>query len=121
MKQDRQRGSYTMELVAIISVLCIAAIFVFSHLSRQTQAYDDQARAAAGRLAPVVEGFFQEHPQDRLSEQALVQAGFQLPEPLQMRISPQHDRAADWEVMIWHPQGEYRFLVKAGGVTAVSR
>ncbi len=121
MNQSRQRGSYTMELVAIISVLCIAAIFVFSHLARQAQAYDDQARVAAGKLAPVVEGFFQEHPQDQLSEQALAQAGFQLPQSLQMKISPEHNRAADWEIMVWHPQGEYRFLVKAGGVTAVPR
>ncbi len=121
MNQDPQRGSYTMELVAIISLLCIAAIFVFSHLARQAQTYDDQARSVAGKLVPLVESFFQEHPQDRLNEQALAQAGFQLPDPLHMEISPQHDRAPDWEIMVWHPRGEYRFLVKAGGVTAVPR
>jgi len=121
VNQARQRGSYTMELVAIISILCIAAIFVLSHLARQAQAYDDQARAAAAKLAPVVESFFQEHPQDELNDRALAQAGFELPDPLQMQISPQHNRAGDWEVMVWHPQGEQRFLVKPGGITAVPR
>lgn len=115
MKQG-SRGMVSMEALALISALCIVAIFVFAHYSRQAAVFDDQARVLSRDLKPQVEAFFQANPQDRLSAQGLATLGVAIPAPMQATVTPMKDRAQDWQVVISHPQGKLRFVISASGI-----
>ena len=118
---DRERGSYTMEALALVAALCLVAIFVFSHFQRQADARDGQARRFAQTLKPAVEAFFQAQPQGELTPQALADQGVSVPSPLQVEVPLDHRRADDWQVRVWHPQGRKLYLASAQGVSETFR
>lgn len=117
----RNAESYTMEALAVVSALCIVAIFLFSHYSRQLDSLDHQARRLAQRAVPVVETFFQQNPDGRLSLEILRQAGWELPQPYQARIPEDQDRADNWQLVIWHPEGAHLYIAGPQGVTTKLR
>lgn len=110
------RGFVSMEALAIISVLCIAGIFIFAHYSRQASGYDDLARVTAREIGPKIVAYFQAEPQGRLTPEVLKTAGAEPPTPMQAQITPLKDRAAEWQVMLWHPQGNKRFVLSPAGM-----
>ena len=118
MRLGKQDGSYAMELAALISLLCIAGIFFFSHLARQADALDLQAENAARQLQPAIEKFFAENPGGKLTLPALSALGVDIPQAVKLEIPPGRDAAENWQVALWHPEGQKRFVVSAKGVAA---
>jgi hypothetical protein len=112
---NRQSGSYTMEALALVAALFIVAIFVFSDFQREADAQDAQARRFAQTLQPKVEAFFQAQPEAELTPEALKTQGVETPPPLQLDIPLDHRKAADWQVLVWHPEGRMQYIVSAGG------
>ncbi len=117
----RNAESYTMEALAVVSALCILAIFLFSHYSRQVDDLDHQAQRLARRAVPVAQEFFQQNPDGRLSLELLRQAGWDVPQPFQARIPEDQDRADNWRIEIWHPQGAHVYLASPQGVSSRPR
>jgi len=118
VKLARQNGSYTMEAVTLVAVLCIAGVFIFSHMVRQADRQDAQARRFAEKLAPAVEALFAATPEAELTAEALAQAGHPAPAPLRLNVPLDHRAAGDWQVMVWHPEGRKVFVVSAQGVAS---
>jgi hypothetical protein len=114
-------GVATMEALALISALAIAAIFVYAQYARQAQDFDLQAQRLAGDLRPAVEALFSGQPQASLSPEALKAAGAAIPAPLEVTVPPYKDRAGDWQVQVQHPQGQKRFTLSASGVQSEYR
>jgi len=117
----RAAGSYTMEALALVSALCIVGIFVFNHYSRQTDALDQQALRLAKDLAPAVAQFFTANPQAKLTPEALIAGGLKIPAPLKLQVPPDHEKAPDWQVRLWHPEGTQVFTISAAGITQKPR
>ncbi|KIX13843.1 hypothetical protein [Dethiosulfatarculus sandiegensis] len=113
----RAGGFYTMEALALVSVLCIAGIFVFSHYSRQMEDFNQQAGIMAQKVPALVEAFFTENPEGRLSREALEKAGFTLGKGYFIKIPAQKDRASDWQVNLWHKDAEKQFVITAEKIT----
>ncbi len=110
------RGFVSMEALALISVLCIAGIFIFAHYARQTSALDDLARVTAREIGPKIAAYFQAEPQGRLTPEVIKTAGAEPAAPLLAQITPLKDRAEDWQVMLWHPEGNKRFVLSPTGL-----
>lgn len=113
---DRRSGSYTMEALALVAILCIAAIFVFSHFQREADSQDAQARRFAQELPAKIAALFQAQPEAELSPQALKTAGVEVPAPLQVDVPLDHRRATDWQVRVWHPEGRLIYTLSAQGM-----
>jgi len=112
-----QSSLVSMEALALISAMCIVAIFAFAHYSRQAAAHDDQTRALAREIKPRVEALFLSEPQARLSQDVLKSIGIGVPEPMQAQVTPLKDRAEDWQITLSHPQGKLHFFIGPAGIT----
>lgn len=114
--QKRAGGFMSAEAVALISALCIVAIFFYAHYARQASWHDQEAKRLAAQVRPAVEGLFAQDPQAKLSPQALKDQGLAVPPPLQLAVTPFKDLRADWQAEVWHPQGQRVYLVGAQGI-----
>jgi hypothetical protein len=118
---SRVRGGFaTMEALALISILCIATIFVYAAYARQAHEADQQALRLAKDLRPNVEALFREQPQAVLKAEALL-GGVAVPPPLTVTVPPYKDRADDWQVAVTHTQGVRRYVVSAQGIRETYR
>jgi type II secretory pathway pseudopilin PulG len=113
-------GFVTMEALALISLLCIAAIFVYASYARQANEADQQALRLAKDLRPALEAMFREQPQAVLKAEALP-GGVAVPAPLTVSVPPYKDRADDWQVLVSHPQGVKRYVISAQGIRETYR
>jgi hypothetical protein len=41
-----------------------------------------------------------------------------IPPAVKIDIPPERDTAENWQVVLWHPEGQKRFVVSAKGVVA---
>jgi hypothetical protein len=113
----RASGYMSMEALAVISALCIAAIFFYAHYARQASWHDQEAKRLATETRPVVEAFFQKTPSARLSLEALAkEPGFAPPPELQIRVTPFKELRAEWQLEIWHPEGQRVYLLSPEGL-----
>ena len=117
----RAAGSYTMEALALISALCIAGIFVYNHYSRQMDALDQRAYRLAREVGPTVTKFFAAHPQAELTDQELGKVGLPSLGPIKMKVPFDHEKASDWQVRLWHPEGNQVFIVSSAGISQKPR
>lgn len=104
------------EALALISALCIAAILFYAHYARQASWHDQEAKRLAVEVRPAVEALFAKNPQAKLSPEAVKEQGLAVPAPLQLTVTPFKDLRADWQVEVWHPQGQRAYLVNAQGI-----
>jgi len=111
-----QRGSYTMEALALLSALCIAAIFVFAWMGRQADQADHSARLLAEQAQKVAQALVAADPQARISAETLRAHGLEVPPPLKLTVPPGYDTAQQWRLEVWHPEGRKVFLVSAAGI-----
>lgn len=109
----RAGGFYTMEALALFSALCIAGIFIFSHYSRQIDDLNQQAAHMAQKVPSLVETFFTENPEAKLSRETLIKAGFDLKKGFFVEVPAQKDRASDWQVNLWHQDAEKQYVITA--------
>ena len=107
---SRLRGSYSMEALALVSVLCIAAIFVFSSLMRQADARDQEAYQAALKVKSEVQAYYTSHPMGKLTKPELAANGVEVPAPLVWEVPAGEYNQGRWEVRVWHPQGRRVYL-----------
>lgn len=113
-------GYMTMEALALVSLLCIAAIFVYASYARQTHDADQQALRLAKDLRPALEAMFRNEPQAVLKAEALP-GSVAVPPPLTVAVPPYKDRADDWQLVVTHPQGVKRYVISAQGVRETYR
>jgi hypothetical protein len=113
-------GFVTMEALALVSLLCIAAIFVYAAYARQAHEADQQALRLAKDLRPALEALFREQPQAVLKAEALP-GGLVAPPPLIVSVPPYKDRVDDWQVLVSHPQGVKRYVISAQGIRETYR
>lgn len=113
-------GHVTMEALALVSLLCIAAIFVYASYARQAHEADQQALRLAKDLRPALEALFREQPQAVLKAEALP-GGVAVPEPLSVTVPPYKDRVDDWQVLVSHPQGVKRYVISPQGIRETYR
>jgi len=118
---SRRGGWMSMEALALVSALCIAAIFVFAHYTRQADSHDLQAQRLAREARPVVEAFFAADPAGHLSLDALKERGLIVPPDLQAAVTPLKDLREDWRLEVWHPGGNQVFVLTPAGMTATPR
>ncbi len=111
------RNARGMEALLLISALAIVAIFVFAHLSRQTEARDKQALLLANQVQKAALELTKAVPQAKLSLEALKQKGLTIPKPLQVEIPLEQSDPQKWKVLVWHPSGGKRYEVTANGIT----
>lgn len=112
----RPAGYLSMEALALISALCIVAIFFYAHYSRQAATHDQEARRLAQETRPLVEAFFAQNPQGKLSLEGLKAQGFDPPKNLMAKVTPFKELKDDWQLEIWHPEGQRVFLLGPGGI-----
>ncbi len=108
--------SYSMEALALVSALCIAAIFVAAHHQRQVDACDQLAARAARQVPAAVAAVFAAAPAGELTPEALAGQGFAPPAPLKWRVPPEQPTAGDWRVEVWHPEGGAVMVVTGDGI-----
>jgi hypothetical protein len=113
-------GYVTMEALALVSLLCIAAIFVYAAYARQAHDADQQALRLAKDLRPALEAMFRNEPQAVLKAEALP-GSVTVPPPLTVTVPPYKDRADDWQVLVSHPQGVKRYVITAQGIRETYR
>ncbi len=115
----RRVGGYmSVEALALISALCIVGIFFYAHYARQASWHDQEARRLASELRPVVEAYFQKNPQARLSTEALShEPGFSLPPGLQIKVTPFKELRSEWQLEVWHPEGQRVYLLTPQGLS----
>lgn len=112
----RRGGFYTMEALALVSAICIAGIFVFSHFSRQVDTLDQKAMHLAEEAKPVVQAFFEKEPQGDLSLETLRQGGLSWPQSIEVKIPEYQRKIGDWRVDVWHTQGDMIYSLSAQGL-----
>ncbi|CAO0821621.1 Type II secretion system protein [Desulfarculales bacterium] len=114
----RRAGGYmNMEALTLISALCIAAIFFYARYARQSSWHDQEARRLASETRPAVETFFQKNPQARLSVEALTkELDFSLPPYLAIKVTPFKELRSEWQLEIWHPEGQRVYLLSPDGL-----
>ncbi|MFH1032949.1 MAG: hypothetical protein V1806_00455 [Pseudomonadota bacterium] len=113
----RASGYMSMEALGLISALCIVAIFFYAHYARQASWHDQEARRLASEMRPLVEAYFQKNPQARLSTEALAkEPGFAPQSELQLKVTPFKELRADWQLEVWHPEGQRVYLVSPQGL-----
>lgn len=107
-------GAAFMELIALISALAIAGIFVFAHYDRQAQALDQRAQELAEQLAPAVKTYFLENPTAEItSGQLALLPGVRLNNGYKAEVVRGASKAENWEIRVWHPEGNRMFLVSS--------
>lgn len=114
--QKRAGGFMSVEAVALISALCIVAIFFYAQYARQASWHDQEAKRLAVEVRPAVETLFAKSPQAKLGLEALKDQGLAVPPPLQLTVTPFKDLRADWQLEVWHPEGQRVYLVGAQGI-----
>jgi hypothetical protein len=113
----RASGYMSVEALGLISALCIVAIFFYAHYARQASWHDQEARRLASEARPLVEAFFQKNPQARLSIEALAkEPGFDLPVNLRIKVTPFRELRAEWQLEVWHPEGQRVYLLSSQGL-----
>jgi hypothetical protein len=107
-------GAAFMELIALISALAIAGIFVFAHYDRQSRALDHRAMELAEQIAPAVKAWFVENPAAELTSQQLAfLPGVTLNHGFKAEVVRGAGKADNWELRVWHPEGTRMFLVNS--------
>ncbi len=114
-------GFGTMEALALISALCIVAIFLYAQYARQAHDFDQQAQRLAKDLRPAVEAFFAAQPQGSLTPESLRSTGVAVPPGFEVTVPPYKERADDWQVAVSHPEGNKRYIITAQGVRETYR
>ena len=107
-------GAAFMELIALISALAIAGIFVFAHYDRQARALDQRALELAEQLSPAVKAWFIENPAAELTGDKLATLpGVRLNNGYKAEVVRGAGKAENWEIRVWHPEGTRMFLINA--------
>ena len=57
----------------------------------------------------------------KLTPEALMAGGAKIPAPIQMQVPPDHEKAPDWQVRLWHPEGAQVFTISAAGIAQKPR
>lgn len=118
---SRRAGWMSMEALALVSALCIVAIFIYTHYARQADSFDLQAQRLARETRPLVEAFFSADPTGHLTLDALKERGLIIPPDLQVTVAPLKDLREDWRLEIWHPRGNQVFVLGPAGMAATPR
>ena len=130
------RKLVSSEAIALLSILCIAAIFVGSYYQRRMDTSDDQALMVAQQVyhllskepapAPAPAPATTAQPGEQTSQvtsQAgptavtllkLKALGLQDPAPIQVQVLNSDPQV--WQVQVEHPKGLMRYLVTRQGV-----
>ena len=117
----RAGGNYSMEALALVSVLCIVGIFVFSHYHRQMESFDQKAGRVAKAVPAAVSALLEKDPQAKLTSAALKQAGLAWQAPIEVEVPQDRDAKDTWQVKVWHPEGVELFVVDQKGVNSSPR
>ncbi len=120
----RFRGLVSSEAVALVSVLCIAALLLGAYYQREMDRNDQQALKVAQKVyqvlapppasrvtAPTTPTTAQP-PTPSLREK--LDQGIKSVFPVKVELLEDDPQA--WKVLVWHPQGVVRYLVTPQGV-----
>lgn len=111
-----------MEMIALFSALCIVGIFFYAFYERDSKLHDLAAADAAKKVGSAIEAYFTENPEATLNAEALTSlVGAQLKPPLKIEPMPGSDKAGDWQVRLYHPEGQLVYLVGKSGITQKHR
>lgn len=121
---SRARALISSEALALLSAICIVAIFLVASLDRRLDTYDAQAQRLAQQVQevmqtaakPVQPAAGQEPVRPApLTLQRLQGLGLQVPPELRLQV--QEDNPQRWQVAVWHEYGLKRYLATPQGVT----
>jgi hypothetical protein len=113
----RSAGMYTMEMMTLASFFCIVAVFLIAHYDLAVAAKDSSAKRAATQIAQLAPEVFNKAPQAKLDLEQLKTAGLETGEELGIKISPDQNTAENWQVIVWHQEGNHEYVVSAKGIT----
>ncbi|MCB2192166.1 MAG: hypothetical protein KQI62_11410 [Deltaproteobacteria bacterium] len=118
----RLRGLVSSEAIALVSAICIAAIFVGSYYQRQIDSMDQQALKVAQQVyevltpAPSAGQAISTAPAvPALSLQEKLANNLKKPAPIEVKLLDNSPKA--WKVLVWHPKGVVHYEVTPKGVT----
>lgn len=117
----RFRSLVSSEAIALLSVICIVAIFMGAHFQRQIDEMDQQALKVAQQVyqalapasspdkgAPGAQASTPQSLQQKLSK------GLKDPAPIEVKVLDDAPNA--WKVLVWHPRGVVHYVVTPKGV-----
>lgn len=111
-----------MEMIALISAICIVGLFLFAQYDRQSQQYDLVASEASQKVQSALDAYFTANPEATLTAESLAGVeGLKLTPPLKLELVRGADKADNWRVRLWHPEGQLVFLVSHKGITQKHR
>jgi hypothetical protein len=86
-------------------------------LDRQAKDLDQQARELAELIAPAVKALFVENPELELDNQRVQGLpGVRMPFGFKVEVVRGANRADNWEIRVWHPEGTRFFMVNSQGI-----
>lgn len=107
-----------MEVIALISAICVAGIFFYAHYDRQSKQYDLIASDAAQALQPKVTAFFEANPDAVITPEAVAALpDLKLATGVEVTIPHGSDKTANWTLHVIHREGQLVFIVSKSGVT----
>ncbi len=109
-------GTYTMEAMAVVSLCCIVAIFVVAHHNLLVDGYNSSAIRTAKEASSLVSKFFQQNPDGTLSAEALSEQGLKPAQGVQVKVPLDNKKADNWQIELWHDDGNLRYTVNKEGV-----
>ena len=119
----RFRSLVSSEAIALVSVICIVAIFLGAHFQREMDSNDQEALKVAQQVYQVLtpapsSGQAAAQKTEAAPSQSLQEElakGLKDPAPIEVKVL---DNAPDaWKVMVWHPKGVVHYVVTPKGVT----
>ncbi|RJX36522.1 MAG: hypothetical protein C4525_00195 [Desulfarculus sp.] len=108
---SRTRALISSEALALLAVVCIAAIFLVASLDRDVDRNDRQAQELARQVQEMVQGPAAAPP---LTLERLKSRGLKMPPGLHLEV--QAPERGEWQISVWHQEGVKRYLVTAKGV-----
>ncbi|MEW5913156.1 MAG: hypothetical protein AB1814_11415 [Thermodesulfobacteriota bacterium] len=113
---SRARTLISSEALALLAVVCIAAIFLVASLDRQADRRDQVAQETAAQVSTLLQGPAASAPPtlERLQAQ-----GLKLPPGVHLEVhTPERGQ---WQIKLWHQDGVKLYQVTAKGVSEQMR